>query len=103
MDNLYKMTYHIEPNRGLINDPNGFIQYKDTYYFFHQWNRFGLDHSYKEWGLFTSKDMLHWQSQGSAILPDREEDRNGVHSGSSIEYNCNGVERMAKKRVWKKY
>lgn len=87
MDNLYKMTYHIEPNRGLINDPNGFIQYKDTYYFFHQWNRFGLDHSYKEWGLFTSKDMLHWQSQGSAILPDREEDRNGVHSGSSIEYN----------------
>lgn len=28
MDNLYKMTYHIEPSRGLINDPNGFIQYK---------------------------------------------------------------------------
>ena len=87
MDNLYKMTYHIEPSRGLINDPNGFIQYKGIYYFFHQWNRFGLDHSYKEWGLFTSKDMIHWQSQGSAILPDREEDKHGVHSGSSIEHD----------------
>lgn len=87
MENLYKMTYHIEPDRGLMNDPNGFIQYKDTYYFFHQWNRFRLDHSYKEWGLFTSKDMVHWKSQGSAVVPDREEDRNGVHSGSSIEYD----------------
>lgn len=85
MDNLYKMTYHIEPSRGLLNDPNGLIQYKDTYYFFHQWNRFYLDHSYKEWGLFTSKDMIHWQSQGSAIVPDREEDGHGIHSGSSIE------------------
>ncbi len=81
------MTYHIEPNQGLINDPNGLIQYKGTYYFFHQWNRFRLDHSYKEWGLFTSKDMIHWKSQGSAIVPDREEDKNGIHSGSSIEYN----------------
>lgn len=87
MDNSYKMTYHIEPCRGLMNDPNAFIQYKDTYYFFHQWNRFQLDHSYKEWGLFTSRDLIHWQSQGSAIVPDREEDKNGVHSGSSIEYN----------------
>ena len=87
MDNLHNMTYHIEPDRGLMNDPNGFIQYKGTYYFFHQWNRFQLDHSYKEWGLFTSKDMIHWKSQGSAIVPDREEDKNGIHSGSSIEYN----------------
>lgn len=81
------MTYHIEPSCGLINDPNGLIQYKGSYYFFHQWNRFQLDHSYKEWGLFTSKDMVHWQSQGSAIVPDREEDKDGVYSGSSIEHD----------------
>lgn len=87
MDNSYKMTYHIEPGMGLLNDPNGLIQYKGDYYFFHQWNRFGLDHSYKEWGLFTSKDMVNWQSWGSAVVPDREEDKNGIHSGSSIEYD----------------
>lgn len=85
MDNAYKMTYHMEPEKGLLNDPNGLIQYKGTYYFFHQWNRFCLDHSYKEWGLFTSEDMLRWKSQGSAIVPDREEDEHGIHSGSSVE------------------
>lgn len=86
MENPYKMSYHVEPAKGLMNDPNGLIQFRGTYYFFHQWNRFGLDHSYKEWGLFTSKDMVHWESQGSALLPDREEDRHGIHSGSSIEH-----------------
>ena len=83
MDNPYKMSYHIEPPQGLMNDPNGFIQFKGTYYFFHQWNRFQMDHSYKEWGLFISQDMVHWESRGSALLPDREEDGHGIHSGSS--------------------
>lgn len=86
MENPYKMSYHIEPPKGLLNDPNGLIQFHDTYYFFHQWNRFGLDHSYKEWGLFTSKDLLHWESQGTALVPDRTEDRHGIHSGSSVEH-----------------
>ena len=87
MENPYKMSYHIEPPQGLLNDPNGLVQFNGTYYFFHQWNRFGLDHSYKEWGLFTSPDLVRWQSQGSAILPDREEDEHGVHSGSTVVQN----------------
>ncbi len=87
MKNPYKMSYHIEPPQGLLNDPNGLVQFNGTYYFFHQWNRFGLDHSYKEWGLFTSPDLVRWQSQGSAILPDREEDEHGVHSGSAVVQN----------------
>lgn len=89
MKNPYKLTYHIEPSKGLLNDPNGLIQYNGLYYFFHQWNRFNTDHSYKEWGLFISEDMIHWKSHGSAIIPDRHEDKNGVYSGSSIEYENN--------------
>lgn len=85
--NPYKMTYHIEPDRGLMNDPNGLIWFKGKYYFFHQWNRFDMNHHYKEWGLFTSTNMIDWTNQGSAILPDRKLDRNGVYSGSSIEHN----------------
>lgn len=89
MKNPYKLMYHIEPSKGLLNDPNGLIQYKGTYYFFHQWNRFNMNHDYKEWGLFTSKDMINWNSNGSAVIPDRDEDRNGIYSGSSIEHNNN--------------
>lgn len=84
--NPYKMTYHVEPEKGLLNDPNGLIFFKDKYYFFHQWNRFELNHHYKEWGLSTSTDMIHWTNQGSAILPDSKLDQNGVYSGSSVEH-----------------
>ena len=49
---------------------------------FFQWNRFEKNHSYKEWGLFTSEDLLKWKFEGSAVLPDQEYERDGVYSGS---------------------
>ena len=50
---------------------------------FFQWNRFEKNHTYKEWGLFTSKNLIDWSFKGSAIIPDQEYDFNGVYSGSS--------------------
>lgn len=87
MENKYRNFFHIEPEKGLLNDPNGLIQFKGKYYFFFQWNRFNTNHSYKEWGLFTSKNLINWKNIGSAILPDSKHDKNGVYSGSAIEYN----------------
>lgn len=84
MENPYKNHYHLEPPRGLLNDPNGLTYFQGNYYVFHQWNRFDLNHSYKEWGLFTSNDLLRWKHQGSALLPDSEKDLSGVYSGSAI-------------------
>lgn len=77
MENIHKNILHLEPSRGLLDDPNGLVQFNGKYYVFHQWNRFGLDHSYKEWGLFTSSDLLHWHHEGSAILPDSMLDKDG--------------------------
>ena len=57
---IKRQKYHLEPDRGLLNDPNGLVFYKDMYHVFFQWNRFEKNHSYKEWGHFTSKDLLHW-------------------------------------------
>lgn len=85
MKNIYRNYFHIEPERGLLNDPNGLIHFKGTYYFFHQWNRFNTNHDYKEWGLFTSNDLIHWQQNGSALLPDSFDDKDGVYSGSAVE------------------
>ena len=81
----YKLMYHISPIKGLLNDPNGLIRYKNEYYVFHQWNRFGVDHSYKEWGLFKSSDLIHWENFQSALIPDMEFDKDGVYSGSAVE------------------
>jgi beta-fructofuranosidase len=76
-----KQKYHLEPNRGLLNDPNGLVYFKGKYYVFFQWNRFNKNHSYKEWGFFTSEDMINWELEGSALLPDQPYDICGVYSG----------------------
>lgn len=78
-----RQKYHLEPDRGLLNDPNGLAYFKGEYYVFFQWNRFAKDHGYKEWGLFKSSDLLHWKFEGSALLPDQTYDQDGVYSGSA--------------------
>lgn len=78
-----RQQYHLEPDRGLLNDPNGLSYYNGRYYVFFQWNRFAKDHSHKEWGLFTSSDLLNWRLEGSALLPDQTYDSCGVYSGSA--------------------
>lgn len=82
MESKRKQQYHLEPDRGLLNDPNGLAYFQGKYYVFFQWNRFEKNHSYKEWGLFTSTDMIHWEFNGSALLPDQIYDIQGVYSGS---------------------
>ena len=77
-----RQQYHLEPDKGLLNDPNGLCWFNGKYYVFFQWNRFEKNHSYKEWGRFTSEDLLKWDFEGSAIIPDQEYDRDGVYSGS---------------------
>ena len=44
-----KQAYHIETEKGLINDPNGLSYFKGKYYVFFQWNPNATDHSYKVW------------------------------------------------------
>lgn len=79
-----KQQYHLEPPQGLMNDPNGLVWFQGRYYVFFQWNRFRKDHSYKEWGLFTSRDLVRWEFRGGAIRPGSTWDQSGVHSGSAL-------------------
>ena len=78
---MKKQQYHLEPPRGLMNDPNGLAYFNGRYYVFFQWNRFAKNHSYKEWGFFTSEDLLHWNFEGSALLPNQPYDQCGGYSG----------------------
>lgn len=79
-----KQCYHLEPPAGLMNDPNGLVWFRGRYYVFFQWNRFQKDHSHKEWGLFTSKDLLHWVFEGGILKPEEPYECNGVYSGSAL-------------------
>ena len=84
MEKTRRQAYHLEPPVGLLNDPNGLAWYNGSYYLYFQWNKYEKNHSYKEWGGFTSPDLVHWQFHGSALLPDQPYDQHGVYSGSAL-------------------
>ncbi|CAK9883949.1 MAG: Sucrose-6-phosphate hydrolase [Candidatus Erwinia impunctatus] len=80
----YRPHWHLSPVVGLMNDPNGFIQYEGRYHLFYQWNPLACDHSLKCWGHWSSADLVNWQHEPIALLPDEEFDRHGCFSGSAV-------------------
>ncbi|WP_211139057.1 sucrose-6-phosphate hydrolase [Acinetobacter baretiae] len=80
----YRPTWHLSPVAGLLNDPNGFIQFKGQYHLFYQWNPLACDHSNKFWGHWSSKDLVNWQHEPVALLPTEEFDKDGCFSGSAV-------------------
>ncbi len=80
-----RQKFHLEPFAGLLNDPVGLVCFNGQYHVYFQWNSLRKDHSYKEWGHFSSPDLIHWKQNESPLKPGQEYDRNGVYSGSSLE------------------
>ncbi|MDQ0253507.1 beta-fructofuranosidase [Evansella vedderi] len=83
----YRLHFHLMPPTGLLNDPNGLIHYKGTYHVFYQWNPFQTAHGSKFWGHYTSRDLIHWQEQQPALVPNEWYEKDGCYSGSAIEAN----------------
>ncbi|HEO8420311.1 sucrose-6-phosphate hydrolase [Niallia sp. FSL W8-0635] len=83
----YRLRYHLMAPVGLLNDPNGLIQFKGVYHVFYQWNPFETTHGAKFWGHYTSEDMVHWREDPIALAPSEWYDRNGCYSGSAVESN----------------
>lgn len=84
---IYRQTYHIQPETGLLNDPNGLIYYNHKYYVSHQWFPLGATHGLKYWFNYTSDDLVNFEPQGAIIKPDTSFDSHGVYSGSAFEHN----------------
>ena len=81
---FWRQKYHIQGIVGLINDPNGFSQFKGKYHMFYQWNPLGTDHKNKTWAHSVSDDLLHWKRLKTALRPDTWYSKDGVYSGSAI-------------------
>lgn len=82
----FRLSYHLMPPVGLLNDPNGLIHYHGRYHLFYQWNPFATNHGSKFWGHFSSADLVHWQGEPIALTPSEVYDKNGCYSGSAIEH-----------------
>ncbi len=81
----YRQNYHVMPSVGLLNDPNGVIQWNGVYHLFFQWQPFHTGHGAKFWAHVTTKDFVEWKEEEIALAPGEWYDKNGCYSGSAIE------------------
>ncbi len=79
----YRLGFHVAPERGWLNDPNGLCQFRGNYHAFFQYNPKWPDFDTKYWRHFVSTDLFHWHDEGTALMTDIPEDRSGVYSGSA--------------------
>ena len=75
--------YHLTPQAGWMNDPNGFIFYKGMYHLFYQYYPYKCMWGPMHWGHAVSRDLLHWSYLPAALAPDEIYDRAGCFSGSA--------------------
>lgn len=78
-------TYHIEPQTGLLNDPNGFSYFNGKFQLFYQNWPFGAGHGLKSWVHTESDDLVHFRETGTILYPDNPHDSHGAYSGSAYE------------------
>ncbi len=78
--------YHFLPPANWMNDPNGLIQWGDTFHLFYQYNPAGAYHRQIHWGHATSYDLVYWQHQPLALTPTPGgADADGCWSGCAID------------------
>lgn len=80
----WALKYHLMPNAGWVNDPNGLCYFNGYYHVFYQYSPLDAKGGLKFWGHCKSRDLINWEDEGIALYPDKEFDRNGVYSGSAI-------------------
>lgn len=86
MKDPYRLTFHLTPPVGLMNDPNGLVYFKDKYHVFFQWNPFGTKHTFKAWGHFSSEDFIQWEEHPPALVPSEWYEKDGCYSGSALTH-----------------
>ena len=80
-----RLTYHLEPPVGWLNDPNGLCQKDGVYHIYHQYVPFYPELCSVLWGHVTTKDFIHYEVQEPAIYPDTDWDQYVAYSGCSFQ------------------
>lgn len=81
---IWRQHFHIQPNTGLLNDPNGFTFYNGLYHLFYQWYPRGPVHGLKHWYHLTSEDLVTWKDEGVSLIPDHYYESHGIFSGTAL-------------------
>ncbi|MBQ5577999.1 MAG: DUF4980 domain-containing protein [Prevotella sp.] len=66
----FRPTYHHTPTYGWMNDPNGMFYKDGVYHLYYQWNPYGSQWENMTWGHSSSRDLIYWEAQPTAIEAD---------------------------------
>ncbi len=84
-ESLDRPTWHVRPDRGWMNDPNGLAHADGRYHVFFQYNPDSVHHGLIHWGHWSSPDLLNWQEDPIALYPrPGRPDSFGCWSGSAV-------------------
>lgn len=81
---IWRFHYHIQPDTGLLNDPNGFSYFNGQWHVFYQAYPFGPVHGLKSWYHLYSDNLIDWKKDGIRLEADTPYDSHGVYSGSAL-------------------
>lgn len=80
-----RLTYHLMPPAGWLNDPNGLGQFQGLYHIFYQYAPESADgSSLKGWGHYSTPDFVRYTKHAPALYPDSDMDKSGAYSGSAF-------------------
>lgn len=85
-DDPHRLAYHASPPAYWMNDPNGFIYFRDEYHLFYQHNPYSPQWGTIHWGHMKSKDLIHWEHLPIALAPSEDYDQYGCYSGCAVEH-----------------
>ena len=66
----FRPIYHHTLSYGWMNDPNGLFYNKGIWHLYYQYNPYGSQWENMTWGHATSENLVHWQHEGTPLLPD---------------------------------
>lgn len=80
----WRLSYHLMPETGWLNDPNGAVQKDGVFHIYHQYVPEDATGGKTHWGHKTSTDLVHFTEEEIFLSPEMPFDQDGVYSGSAI-------------------
>lgn len=66
-----RLAYHLMPETGWMNDPNGLCQFQGLYHIYYQYTPFEPTGEIKLWGHYTTRDFIHYKQEEPALFRTR--------------------------------
>lgn len=82
INTTYRLTYHMMPPVGWLNDPNGLVKFGDAYHLYYQFDPYHTRQVQMAWGQFRSNDLISYTDEGVALLYNHSEIN--VFSGGAV-------------------